>query len=96
MAGPVLNETPDPFFGLGTSPTGPVHRSGDQKEGPVAPGPTCAFSSESGRGDLNPRPPAPKAGALPGCATPRIFPGLTWMFSAQARSLPPAQRSEHT
>ena len=25
----------------------------------------------SGRGDLNPRPPAPKAGALPGCATPR-------------------------
>src|SRR5271154_3098975 len=26
---------------------------------------------ESGRGDSNPRPPAPKAGALPGCATPR-------------------------
>jgi diguanylate cyclase len=26
---------------------------------------------ESGRGDLNPRPPAPKAGALPDCATPR-------------------------
>ena len=26
----------------------------------------------SGRGDLNPRPPAPKAGALPGCATPRL------------------------
>ncbi len=26
---------------------------------------------KSGRGDLNPRPPAPKAGALPGCATPR-------------------------
>ena len=25
----------------------------------------------SGRGDLNPRPPAPKAGALPSCATPR-------------------------
>ena len=25
----------------------------------------------SGRGDSNPRPPAPKAGALPGCATPR-------------------------
>ena len=25
----------------------------------------------SGRGDLNARPPAPKAGALPGCATPR-------------------------
>src|SRR5277367_329189 len=27
--------------------------------------------SWSGRGDLNSRPPAPKAGALPGCATPR-------------------------
>src|SRR5271168_9296 len=26
----------------------------------------------SGRGDLNSRPPAPKAGALPGCATPRL------------------------
>jgi len=27
----------------------------------------------SGREDLNLRPPAPKAGALPGCATPRAF-----------------------
>jgi hypothetical protein len=27
---------------------------------------------ESGREDLNLRPPAPKAGALPGCATPRV------------------------
>ena len=27
----------------------------------------------SGREDLNLRPPAPKAGALPGCATPRHF-----------------------
>src|ERR1035437_197773 len=27
----------------------------------------------SGRGDLNARPPAPKAGALPGCATPRLY-----------------------
>ena len=26
---------------------------------------------QSGRLDLNQRPPAPKAGALPGCATPR-------------------------
>src|SRR4051812_26784227 len=26
---------------------------------------------QSGRPDLNRRPPAPKAGALPGCATPR-------------------------
>ena len=30
---------------------------------------TCEFIS--GRADLNGRPPAPKAGALPGCATPR-------------------------
>ena len=29
----------------------------------------------SGRRDLNPRPPAPKAGALPGCATPRAAKG---------------------
>jgi hypothetical protein len=35
----------------------------------------CSFRlsywRESGRADLNGRPPAPKAGALPGCATPR-------------------------
>src|SRR6476660_2042712 len=29
------------------------------------------FEIWSGRPDLNRRPPAPKAGALPGCATPR-------------------------
>src|SRR5713101_8874834 len=27
----------------------------------------------SGRADLNRGPPAPKAGALPGCATPRLY-----------------------
>ena len=32
---------------------------------------TRAAASLSGREDLNLRPPAPKAGALPGCATPR-------------------------
>ena len=31
----------------------------------------------SGRADLNRRPPAPKAGALPGCATPRSSPDYT-------------------
>ena len=46
---------------------------------------------ESGRGDLNPRPPAPKAGALPGCATPRVFPALTCVFADQARTPPPSQ-----
>jgi hypothetical protein len=30
----------------------------------------------SGREDSNFRPPAPHAGALPGCATPRCFSGL--------------------
>ena len=37
----------------------------------------CSFHlsywRESGRADLNGRPPAPKAGALPGCATPRAI-----------------------
>jgi hypothetical protein len=33
------------------------------------PGMRCQWS---GREDLNLRPPAPKAGALPGCATPRL------------------------
>ena len=28
---------------------------------------------KSGRRDLNPGPPAPEAGALPGCATPRYY-----------------------
>jgi hypothetical protein len=32
-------------------------------------------SAWSGRGDSNPRPPAPKAGALPNCATPRAGAG---------------------
>jgi hypothetical protein len=32
---------------------------------------TRVAASLSGREDLNLRPPAPKAGALPGCATPR-------------------------
>src|SRR5271163_3549409 len=31
------------------------------------------LARESGRADLNGRPPAPKAGALPSCATPRAF-----------------------
>src|SRR2546426_6620782 len=35
------------------------------------PGVTPEAEKWSGRLDLNQRPPAPKAGALPGCATPR-------------------------
>src|SRR3954451_7237779 len=34
--------------------------------------PLIITAAASGRGDSNPRPPAPKAGALPGCATPRL------------------------
>ena len=33
--------------------------------------PSGGLENTSGREDLNLRPPAPKAGALPGCATPR-------------------------
>jgi hypothetical protein len=45
--------------------------------GPVLRAPGClprpsdSTFKESGRRDSDPRPPAPKAGALPGCATPR-------------------------
>src|SRR6187402_1598770 len=36
------------------------------------PGVTPELKKWSGRLDSNQRPPAPKAGALPGCATPRL------------------------
>src|SRR5208283_3021106 len=44
----------------------------------------------SGRGDLNARPPAPKAGALPGCATPRQLTSLilTIFLMGDARRSP--------
>jgi hypothetical protein len=49
----------------------------------------CSFHlsywRESGRADLNGRPPAPKAGALPGCATPRAI-------SNNIRRCPPQPR----
>jgi hypothetical protein len=49
----------------------------------------CSFHlsywRESGRADLNGRPPAPKAGALPGCATPRTI-------SINTRHWPPQPR----
>ena len=43
-----------------------VSRRGAQARAPAAP------VARSGRADSNRRPPAPKAGALPGCATPRV------------------------
>ena len=43
----------------------PFLQSPLRQVGPAAP------PAWSGRADLNGRPPAPKAGALPGCATPR-------------------------
>src|SRR5262245_58781818 len=41
----------------------------------------------SGRADLNGRPPAPKAGALPGCATPRHLIGDESLARATGTSL---------
>ena len=45
----------------------------------------------SGRADLNGRPPAPKAGALPGCATPRPLESSTYTTLSPPR-LWPARR----
>ena len=50
-------------------------RAVHKKAGPLEPaswwGFYCCLQSE--RRDLNPRPPLPQSGALPSCATPRIF-----------------------
>ncbi len=56
---------------------------GSNLDKPLSDG-SINLTSWSGRLDLNQRPPAPKAGALPGCATPRLCcctnskPGLRW------------------
>src|SRR5439155_17797472 len=50
--------------------TGEIHPSS------LRPHPSIPHGNWSGRGDLNARPPAPKAGALPGCATPRLSTSL--------------------
>src|SRR5689334_18755446 len=42
----------------------------------------------SGRGDLNARPPAPKAGALPGCATPRHHTPMILDYSTKFKCSP--------
>ena len=42
-----------------------------------------SYWRESGRADLNGRPPAPKAGALPGCATPRTISNNTRSLTSQ-------------
>ena len=44
----------------------------------------------SGRGDLNARPPAPKAGALPGCATPRLYSLDSKLLSSSAQAERPS------
>jgi hypothetical protein len=44
-----------------------------------------SYWRESGRADLNGRPPAPKAGALPGCATPRTISNNIRRFASQPR-----------
>jgi hypothetical protein len=49
---------------------------------------------QSGRADLNGRPPAPKAGALPGCATPRsLYPGESINTTRLGSASGPAPRS---
>ena len=43
----------------------------------------------SGREDLNLRPPAPEAGTLPDCATPRIGRQiLAWVYRVKPRVIP--------
>ena len=54
---------------------------------PEASRPSDRNVKESGRRDSDPRPPAPKAGALPGCATPRNRP-----FGANASRPDPRAR----
>jgi hypothetical protein len=50
----------------------------------------------SGRGDLNSRPPAPKAGALPGCATPRHeLPYQADCYSSVVSKFASTARREH-
>ena len=61
--------------------TGEQGRAADQRE------------SRSGRRDLNPRPPAPKAGALPNCATSRRLGPLTCGDSSLRQDGGRAQRS---
>src|SRR5438874_398148 len=45
----------------------------------------------SGREDLNLRPPAPKAGALPGCATPRLNRNIVAYWQAICFTTPVAK-----
>jgi hypothetical protein len=51
------------------------------------PGVTPELEKWSGRLDSNQRPPAPKAGALPGCATPRLRSSLILLQIFRARSI---------
>ena len=51
-----------------TTPSGKAKKGEPRSRKPV----TGLEVTESGRRDSNPGPPAPKAGALPDCATPRL------------------------
>jgi hypothetical protein len=50
-------------------------------------------AKQSGRRDLNPGPPAPKAGALPGCATPRTPKSRARAVVTRLRSLAGGDKS---
>src|SRR2546426_7255165 len=52
----------------------------------IHPSSLIPHANWSGSEDLNLRPPAPKAGALPGCATPRINPEVSSIAFAQQAS----------
>jgi hypothetical protein len=47
-------------------------RKGENNKGVIITDDTFLFVSLSERGDLNPGPPEPHSGALPGCATLRL------------------------
>ena len=78
-------------------------RGGNARIGDLRPGVTWNHSTaepspgwprflKSGREDLNLRPPAPKAGALPGCATPRIGRGQNTTAPKSSRWRRPPRR----
>ena len=60
-----------------------------QKQKSERPKPFALRFLWSGRRDSNPRPSAPKADALPGCATPRLFPMIVTRSAGNCVQMPP-------
>ena len=80
------------------SEAGPVYSVAGQRTNSGV-GSQFVFGNWSGRRDLNPRPPVPQTGALPGCATPRpsreSTRGPSWLRSAASprEGVAPCRRS---